>query len=199
MKIRSSALLLASTTLLGCTTPQYDWAREQCRREASVKYPPNLQNRVVERSRMVEVPDGTSSCRTYSMGYTVYTDCEQGTKYVTEYYNDNIVVDLNERARRSFIDSCTASRCISTYGNRQCKPVKPKNTAAPNNPTNPAKTSANLIRSTLISTESMQGGKRRCTYKTSSNKTFSYMPSTACPFVVMYDESKRLVYPNHTK
>lgn len=176
--------LIAAAALAGCTTPQYDLAREQCRRDAATKFPPNLQNKVVQNSRLVEVPDGTSSCTTTQERNQMYTTCRQGTKYVRDYYNETIVVDLNERQRDQFINNCTVRFCINRYGNPQCEPAELKSTGSKNSSTNPKMNSQNAVKWTLTSREKMEDGKWKCTYRNSLYEYFSFTPIISCPLVL---------------
>lgn len=199
VKMRLTVLSLAATlALVGCTTPQYDLAREQCRREAANKYPPNLQNRVVQNSHLVKVPDGTSRCTTEQFGNRMVTNCQQGTKLIRQYYNETIVVDLNRQERGRFVNKCTVRVCIDRYGNSECKPAESKSMGTPNISLSSTTKNTNRVRSTLTNTEKIQDGKWKCTYKTASFKdsTFVFISTTSCPFVVMYDENKKMVYTN---
>jgi hypothetical protein len=51
----------------GCATPEYQQARSQCDGEGLKLYPVVQQPQIFRRSRVVEVPDGSTVCETQSV------------------------------------------------------------------------------------------------------------------------------------
>ena len=112
-----------------CATPEYQQARSQCDGEGLNLYPVVQQPQVFRRSRVVEVPDGSTVCETQSVQSkekrtevsSVRSVCRPGMKPVTEYYNETIMVDVNRGARDAHVDQCAGRLCLQRYGNIKCK------------------------------------------------------------------------------
>lgn len=115
--LRIAVLLVTGGLAAGCATPEYHQARQVCSTEWEIKIPPQYQQVLVNRSRAIKVPDGTSKCTT--SGNT--TRCEQGMRTEWIPYVEAETVDLNQRERDLQIAQCTQSRCIERYGNPDCK------------------------------------------------------------------------------
>jgi len=87
------------------------------------------QPQIFRRSRVVEVPDGSTICETQSIQNkekrtelsSVRSVCRPGTKPVTEYYDETVMVDVNRGARDAHVDQCAGKLCLQRYGNMKCK------------------------------------------------------------------------------
>jgi len=119
-----SVLVLVVFSLAGCGTPQYRAAYDECRADALAMYPPNIEQRLVNRTRYETVPDGTIRCVTTGTGYSAITKCRQGQKQIAIPYTATEHVDLNEDRRRSEARSCARNKCMLRYGNKDCDPGK---------------------------------------------------------------------------
>lgn len=112
-----------------CATPEYQQARSQCDGEGLNLYPVLQQPQVFRRSRVVEVPDGSTVCETQSVQNkekrtevsSVRSVCRPGMKQVTEYYDETVMVDVNRGARDAHVDQCAGRLCLQRYGNIKCK------------------------------------------------------------------------------
>lgn len=117
-RLLSIAVLLATAAFAsGCATPEYLQAHQLCSQEWFAKIPPIYQQVLVNRSRRIQVPDGTSTCTT--SGNT--TKCKQGMRSDWVPYVEAQTVDINQDQRDLRIDQCAANRCIRSYGNSDCK------------------------------------------------------------------------------
>lgn len=113
----------------GCATPEYQQARSQCDGEGLNLYPVVQQPQVFRRSRVVEVPDGSTVCETQSVQNkekrtemsSASSVCRPGMKLVTEYYDETVMVDVNRGARDAHADQCARTLCLQQYGNIKCK------------------------------------------------------------------------------
>jgi hypothetical protein len=123
-------IILMTIITAGCATPEYNQARFECNQVAYQKYPQMLQSTVVRKSTRVEVPDGNVTCSTVSIEsggtvgrplYRTETQCRQGSKYQTRYYDDLVAIDVNESARNMFIFACVNDLCLRRYGNNNCE------------------------------------------------------------------------------
>lgn len=112
-----------------CATPEYQQARSQCEGEGLNLFPVVQQPQIFRRSRVVEVPDGSTVCETQSVQNkekrtevsTVRSVCRPGMKPVTEYYDETVMVDMNRVARDVHVDQCASKLCLQRYGNMKCK------------------------------------------------------------------------------
>ena len=112
-----------------CATPEYQQARSQCEGEGLNLFPVVQQPQIFRRSRVVEVPDGSTVCETQSVQNkekrtevsTVRSVCRPGMKPVTEYYDETVMVDMNRVARDVHVDQCASKLCLRRYGNMKCK------------------------------------------------------------------------------
>jgi hypothetical protein len=112
-----------------CATPEHQQARSQCEGEGLNLYPVVQQPQIFRRSRVVEVPDGSTICETQSIQNkekrtelsSVRSVCRPGTKPVTEYYDETVMVDVNRGARDAHVDQCAGKLCLQRYGNMKCK------------------------------------------------------------------------------
>jgi hypothetical protein len=117
--MRHALLGLLTLALVGCSTPEFNAAEATCRAEWLKKIPPNYQQMLVNRTRYIQQPSGQVSCTTFGS----YTSCNQQMISVPIPYTAVETVDVNDGRRDPQISSCTASRCIQTYGNAECKPA----------------------------------------------------------------------------
>lgn len=127
------AVLLSAA---GCSTAEYQQANSQCQGEGLKAFPVVQQQQTVRRSRRVEVPDGSTICETQSVknsdgsaGSSTSASrsvCRPGTRPATEYYDDLVMVDLNQGARDAQVMQCTRNSCLQRFGNEDCKPPKYK-------------------------------------------------------------------------
>ena len=101
----------------GCATQEYYQAEQVCSTEWEIKIPPQYQQVLVNRTRAIKIPDGTSKCTT--TGNT--TTCKQGMRTEWIPYTEAQTVDLNQRERDQRIAQCTQARCTERYGNPDCK------------------------------------------------------------------------------
>lgn len=112
-----------------CATPEYQQARSQCEGEGLNLFPVVQQPQIFRRSRVVEVPDGSTVCETQSVQNkekrtemsSVRSVCRPGMKPVTEYYDETVMVDMNRVARDVHVDQCASKLCLQRYGNMKCK------------------------------------------------------------------------------
>ena len=112
-----------------CATPEYQQARSQCEGEGLNLFPVVQQPQIFRRSRVVEVPDGSTVCETQSVQNkekrtevsSVRSVCRPGMKPVTEYYDETVMVDINRGARDAHVDQCASKLCLQRYGNMKCK------------------------------------------------------------------------------
>ena len=125
------SFLIFVAALAGCTTPGYDARYAQCSAEAQKRYPVRYEERVVRRSRVVEVPTGQVICDKYSdqQGYS-RTVCTEQMRSETEYYDAVVSEDVNSSNRFNFASTCTAQLCSAAFNNRHCTlEIKPANIA----------------------------------------------------------------------
>ena len=127
-------ILIALILLVsGCGTAEWHQVSNECWDEAYVAVPKNIQQRVVQRTKQIKVPSG-SSCSSYADGFGyINTKCRQ--LYTFDYipYTEVQNVDVNASQRITWQTQCTTSRCISRYGNSGCK-VNEKNPQGINQP-----------------------------------------------------------------
>jgi len=133
-------IFFVALCLTSCATSEYLSVKSGCNAEAQRQYPPKLQNYVVTKTKQVEVGDGNFRCISTErpIGYTVgnsqmetITNCQEGKKYVDREYRVTETEDLNEDARRNFVNQCAANRCVQLYGNNLCETSKTSQ-ASPN-------------------------------------------------------------------
>lgn len=83
--------------------------------------PAKLEQRIVRKIKLVEVPDGNLNCNTTYLGSFATTNCTQGTKLIDVPYTDVETVDVNKGARDAEIGACTRTACVAKYKNADCK------------------------------------------------------------------------------
>ena len=124
---------MALLLLEGCATKEWTQTNGECWGEAYAALPEKYETRVVTRSKLVEIPDGKTSCTTRNVvvggtvGRPIYeaqTECRQGTRLVRQQFNETISVDLNETPRSNYAYSCRVNLCVKRYGNADCKTGK---------------------------------------------------------------------------
>ena len=123
MKSRIIALFFIILTA-GCATKEKQEVLAQCGTVAMREYPPKIEKQWVNKTRLVSVPDGTSSCTTAVSGQVTKTNCTSGTKLESVPYTAVEDVDLNAQARDAMQDACASRTCVERYGNPQCKKTK---------------------------------------------------------------------------
>jgi len=114
---RLATVVVACCFMAACETPQYNQMQQGCAAEWGDRIPPDFQQILVNKTRSIQVPDGTSTCTT--VGNT--TSCKQGMRTEWIPYTVAETVDLNQTERSRQIKLCTRDRCARTYGNPDCK------------------------------------------------------------------------------
>jgi hypothetical protein len=117
-------ILLLVGFLASCATQERREVRAQCSVESMKAYPPNIHRQMVNKTRLVSVPDGTMNCTTIGTGQFASTNCVAGTKLESVPYAAVENVDLNKSARDTVENSCVNRVCFQRYGNSQCKTQK---------------------------------------------------------------------------
>ena len=121
--------------LTGCATPEYNAARQACEFISLKKLPPKFQQKIVNRTRVETVPDGTRICTKYKIKkpckgkncisrIKIKTVCKDGTKQIYVPYSVTVTVDINKVPRNRETDICARNKCIKTFGNPECKKFK---------------------------------------------------------------------------
>ena len=125
-------VFVLSVWLVACATPEFEQARGQCQGEGLNLYPVVQQPQVFRRSRRVEVPDGSTICESQTMENkdkrtevsSTRSVCRPGTRPATEYYDETVLVDMNQGAREAHVEQCARNLCAQRYGNVKCKPAR---------------------------------------------------------------------------
>ena len=115
------AVLIAGLTATGCATPEWYAESNLCHAVWTAKIPEIWQQRLVEKSRYEEVPDGNIKCSSTQEGKTTKTHCTQGKRLITVYYAAVESFDINRAARDPHVAQCIAENCVGKYGNAACK------------------------------------------------------------------------------
>ncbi len=133
-RMRLAAPSIAMLMLAACATPEYQQANTECGGQGLQHYPVVQQPQVVQRSRRVQVPDGSTVCETSTVEntskhrHTAMTQtrsvCRPGMRPATEVYNETVMVDINQGGREAWVDQCTRNLCVQRFGNDRCKPAK---------------------------------------------------------------------------
>lgn len=136
MNSKINYLMVVATLFLfmACSTQEYRHAEQSCTNVSYQKYPQELKQVMKKEGRMVTVPTGEFNCtsdtsstfNTYG-GNTLYgnkntnTNCKPVTKQ--EWVTEEVLrtVDVNQDQRNDWVTQCTASVCLSKYGNRDCE------------------------------------------------------------------------------
>lgn len=118
---RVLVVLSLCVAVAGCATPEWRQANGLCQARYDSEIPPNYVQRLVQRSKPIQVADGRVRCSTSGSGRSSRTTCIQGTR--TEYipYADVETVDLNEPYRDRLVRGCTVTACVQSYGNVDCE------------------------------------------------------------------------------
>ena len=122
--MRKVLALLTVFLLASCATQERREVRAQCSSEAMRAYPPKMERQMVNKTRLVSVPDGTMNCTTIGTGTFATTNCTAGTKLESIPYTAVENIDLNKATRESVENSCVNRVCYERYGNSQCKTQK---------------------------------------------------------------------------
>jgi hypothetical protein len=117
------ALLLA-VILASCASQERREVRALCSVESMRSFPPNIQRQMVNKTRLVSVPNGTMNCTTIGTGQFATTNCVAGTTLESVPYVAVENVDLNKLARDADENACANRVCFQRYGNSQCKTQK---------------------------------------------------------------------------
>ena len=115
-----SGFVLISITLIGCTTPQYQAARQECYAESLSTFPKLYKSERLQRTRVGTVPVGKYQCTT-SGSDTVCTPPTYKSK--TNTYWEWVEVDVNETKRTLSTYRCTRIKCLSRFKNTDCVPA----------------------------------------------------------------------------
>lgn len=117
------AVLIVGLTATGCATPEWLAENDLCRGIWTSKIPEIWQQRLVERTRYEDVPDGNIKCSSTAAkdGKTTRTHCTQGKRRIWIPYTTVESFDLNAPARQSHVNQCIAENCVRKYGNAACK------------------------------------------------------------------------------
>lgn len=107
--------------LAGCASKERREARAECSVDAMRQYPPIIERQMVNKSRLVSVPDGTMNCTTIGTGQFATTNCVAGTRLESIPYTAVENVDMNKNARDAVETACTDRKCYQRFGNSQCK------------------------------------------------------------------------------
>ena len=121
MRFRFITFFALCALLVGCSTPEYRQARNQCAYQAYQQYPINNITQVVSVQRPVQVPTGQTNCTTDYFGNTATTSCQQVMRTEFRNFQETVVVDTNQNGRNNAINYCAAQTCMNTYGNSDCK------------------------------------------------------------------------------
>jgi len=116
-----AVLCLAVT---GCVSDEWIQVRDACRAKYLREIPVEYQQITVQKTRPVQVPTGTTVCRTTEHGRSSTTTCTEGKR--TEYvpYTAVETVDINKERRDLAINNCTDLTCTQRYGNSDCEVKK---------------------------------------------------------------------------
>jgi hypothetical protein len=119
--IRLILITAISFSIIGCATPEYISAKNECSADAFRQFPVNNVSSVVTLTRAVQVPTGQTNCTTSYIGMFANTQCQQimRTDYVP--YQQTIITDTNAQSRGAMMNSCAAQLCYKRYGNADCK------------------------------------------------------------------------------
>ena len=103
--------------IYGCSSKEYRISKRICTSQAEAKYPPNIKQRIVQRTKQITIP--TANC---SRGFSIYSEvtCSQSTMTETIPYTEVINDDLNEDIRYQWIKGCVSRRCYDLYSNSDC-------------------------------------------------------------------------------
>jgi hypothetical protein len=128
--MRPTLLVPMAFALASCASPEWRQANNNCSARLYNEIPPSFTQVVVQKTRLISVPNGNVTCHTFGStfgyGYSGTTNCTQGTHLESIPYTDVETIDLNQARRDSAIQSCTANACVQQYGNADCKPAGQK-------------------------------------------------------------------------
>lgn len=116
------AVLVVGLAATGCATREWLAENDLCQAVWTAKIPEIWQQRIVERTRYEDVPDGNIRCSsTAKDGKTTQTHCTQGKRRIWIPYTTVESFDLNAPARDPHVAQCIAENCVRKYGNAACK------------------------------------------------------------------------------
>jgi major membrane immunogen (membrane-anchored lipoprotein) len=118
---RMPFVILAVVLLNACSTQARKTASEQCLKDGLYIHPTNIEEKLVQKTRSIQVPTGEMNCVTTGYGNMATTNCRANMR--TEYipYTALEKVDLNKRARDAYVKSCADSICLLNHKNKECK------------------------------------------------------------------------------
>ncbi|MDR9485804.1 MULTISPECIES: hypothetical protein [Sediminimonas] len=116
--MRWKVSLAACLALAACATPEYRQERDICTAEWMQKIPPEFEQRLVTKTRTIEVPTGESTCRKVND----VVKCQQVMRTEFIPYTTVETVDVNETRRDAQIRACAQKACMARFGNPECDP-----------------------------------------------------------------------------
>lgn len=123
--ITTLAIVVSVTFMSGCATEAYLSERKSCNVEATQKYPPVYESRLVNRARQIDVPSGVETCTTTQIDRSKsQTRCVKEMRKETVNDVEEVDVDVNLEARNRFNDQCATQSCLAKFGNAECKAPK---------------------------------------------------------------------------
>ncbi|HEY9569219.1 MAG TPA: hypothetical protein VIR38_14090 [Thalassobaculum sp.] len=115
--LKPTALVVLCGLAAGCATAEYAAEERTCYLEWAGKIPPQIEQVLVNRTRSVEMPDGSMTCKTDGNTQT----CKPGTRMVQVPYTEVATVDVNHDARQRAVARCAEAACLQRHGNTACK------------------------------------------------------------------------------
>ena len=119
--IRFVLMVVSCLSIIGCATPEYRNAKNECSFDAFRQFPVNNVSSVITLTRAVQVPTGQTNCMTTYIGMYANTQCQQVMRIDYVPYQQTIVTDTNAQSRGDMMNSCAAQLCYKRYGNADCK------------------------------------------------------------------------------
>ena len=119
-QLKIAIVFTLTANLVACASEAYYAAKSACGPDAYNRYPAKMVTQLVTKTREVDVPTGTTSCRSSTFGGNVNTTCVAETQKRTQTYQESEAVDVNERPRNDMIERCTISKCRQQFGNNTC-------------------------------------------------------------------------------
>lgn len=121
MRLSLALIFPVSLALVSCGTPEYQAERSICQAEWEQKIPVRYGERLVERTKYIEVPTGEMVCKPLAGGGQ---RCVSGTRLEGIPYTAVETYDVNADARNVQVRACAAQACSAKFGNAECKVPK---------------------------------------------------------------------------
>lgn len=121
MRLPYALILPLSLLLVSCGTPEYQAERSVCQAEWEQKIPVRYGERLVERTKYIEVPTGQMVCKPLAGGGQ---NCVSGTRLEGIPYTTVETYDVNADRRNVQIRACAVKACSAKFGNPECKVPK---------------------------------------------------------------------------